>query len=91
VGAVDVGGEVGDGLDFVAVGRVCDARVEVIEFDAEFLTAFEVVDEDVVGLGGAGWVGVGEIDEIGAVGDDVLVLVVGVVFAVGVEAFGCVV
>jgi hypothetical protein len=91
VGAVDVGGEVGDGLDFVAVGRVCDARVEVVEFDAKFLTAFEVVDEDVVGLGGAGWVGVGEIDEVGAVRDDVLVLVVGVVFAVGVEAFGCVV
>lgn len=75
----------GDGLWFIAVGGVCHARVEIVEFDAEGFAAFEVVEEGFVGLCGACWVRVGEVDEVGAVGDDVLVLGVGVVGAVCVE------
>jgi hypothetical protein len=63
--------------------------VEIVEFDAELLTALEVVDEGIVGLCCACWVCVCEVDEVRAVRNDMFVLVVRVVFAVGVKAVGC--
>ena len=47
--------------------------LEVVEFDAEGFAAVEVVEEGGVGLLGFGWVGLGEVDEVGAVGEDVAV------------------
>ena len=75
----------GDCFGSVAICGVRDAWVEVVELDAESFAALEIVEESVVGLGCAGLVCVGEVDEVAAVGDDVFGLVVGVVFTVRVE------
>lgn len=40
-------------------------------FDVEGFAAVEVVEEGGVGLLGSGWVYLGEVDEVGAVGEDV--------------------
>ena len=45
--------------------------MEVVEGDAEGVAPFEVVDEAVEGLGGFGGVGLREVDEVGAMGEDV--------------------
>lgn len=76
----------GYGFGFVAVGRVGHPRVEIVQFDAECLATLEVVEEGVVGLRGARWVCVSQVDEVRAVRDDVGVGTVVVVLAVGVEA-----
>lgn len=86
--AVDVAGQVRDGFAFVSICRVCHAWVEVVEFDAEFLAALEVVDEGVKGLFRTGWVCVCKIDQVGAVWYNMFVLIVRVVLTVGVEAIG---
>jgi len=60
--AVDVGREMSDG--FWAVSALVRARVKVVEGNAEFLAALQVVEEGVVGLLRAIFVGVGEVDEV---------------------------
>lgn len=60
--------------------------MEIVEFDAEFLAALEVVHEGVVGLFCTGWVCMSKIDQVGAVWYDMFVLVVRVVLAVGMES-----
>lgn len=45
--------------------------LEVVEFDAEGFAAVEVVEEGGVALLGSGWVFLREVDEVGAVGEDV--------------------
>jgi hypothetical protein len=60
--------------------------VKIVELDAEFLAALEVVDEGVKGLFCACWVCVCKIDQVRAVWDDMFMLVVRVMLAVGVEA-----
>ena len=86
VSAVDVAGQVRDGLAFVTIRRVCHARMEIVELDAELLAALEVIHEGIVGLLSACWVGMCKIDQVGAVRYDMFVLVVRVVFTVGVES-----
>lgn len=49
----------------------CPAWVEVVESDAEGLTAVEVVEESFVGLGGFFGIFLREVNEIGAVGENV--------------------
>ena len=49
----------------------CPAWVEVVESDAEGFAAAEIVEEGVVCLGGSFGVFLGEVDEVGAVGEDV--------------------
>lgn len=83
---VEIFGEMGDGGGFIAVGRVGYARVEVVELDAQLLAAFEVIYEGLIGLRCACLVRVRKVDQIRAVGDYVLVLIVCVVFAICVEA-----
>lgn len=64
--------------------------MEVVQLDAEAVTAAQVVDEVGVGLVGLGRVGLGEVDEVGAVREDVEARVVSVVFGEGVEGVaGC--
>ena len=54
------------------VGRGGNGGVlEVVEFDAEGFAAVKVVEEGGVGLGGFGGVFLREVDEVGAVGEDV--------------------
>lgn len=59
--------------------------MEIIELDAEGVAALEVVEEVSVGLGGFFGVCLGQVDEVGAVGEDVLALCVGVFGGGGVE------
>lgn len=59
--------------------------MEVEEFDAQRFAALEVVEEGGVGLVVSGGVVLGEVDEVGSVGEDVLSAVVRVGCAVGVE------
>ena len=68
VGAVESFGYAGDGGG--AGVAACPARVEVVESDAKGFAAAEVVEEGVVGLGSFSSVFLGEVDEIGAVGED---------------------
>ena len=51
----------------------CPARVEVVKSDAEGFAAAEVVEEGVVGLGGFFSVFLGEVHEVGAVGENVAI------------------
>ncbi len=83
VRAVDVGREVSDG--FRAVAALVCAGMEVVQGYAELFAASQVVEKGVVGLLRAVFVGVGEVDEVRAVRDDVVVRVVGVSFATGEE------
>lgn len=64
MGRVDCGGQK---VDWDGYG------LEVVEFDAEGFAAVEVVEEGGVGLLGFGWVFLREVDEVGAVGEDVTV------------------
>jgi hypothetical protein len=88
VSAIDVAGQVRDGFAFVAVRGVRHTWVEIVELDTEFLAAFEVVDEGIVGLCCACRVCVCQIDQVGPVWDDMFVLVIRMVLAIGVEAIG---
>jgi hypothetical protein len=78
--------QVADGL--VAGCRVGDARVEVVEFDSEGFAAFEVVDEAVVRLLSPGGVCVCQVDQVASVRHDMLILLIIMMFALGVEALG---
>ena len=69
VGAIEGFGYAGDGGG--AGVATSPARVEVVESDAEGFAAAEVVKEGIVGLGGFFGVFLGEVDEVGAVGEDV--------------------
>ena len=60
--------------------------MEVVESDPEGFAAFEVVDETVVRLCDPGWVCVRQVDQVASVRHNVLVLLISVVFALGVEA-----
>lgn len=59
--------------------------MEVIQLNSEGVAALEVVDEVGVGLVGFGFVRLGEVDEVGAVGEDVFPDRVGVEFGEVVE------
>ena len=72
VGAVEGGGDAGDGRGAGAAAG--PAWVEVVESDAEGFAAFEVIEEGGVGLSGFVLVFLGEVDEVGAVGEDVTVV-----------------
>lgn len=64
------------------------AGVEVVQRDAELVATRQIIEEGVVGLGRAGNVGVREVDEVGAVRDDVRACGVGVRGAGGLEEGG---
>jgi len=83
VRAIDVGREVSDGIRAVAA-LVC-AGMEVVQGYAELFASLQVVEEGVVGLLRAVFVGMGEVDEVRAVGHDVVSWVVGVSLATGEE------
>ena len=68
VGAIEGFGDAGDGGG--AGVAACPARVKVVESDAEGFAAAEVVEEGIVSLGGFFGVFLGEVDEVGAVGED---------------------
>lgn len=64
--------------------------MEVVQLDAEGVAALEVVDEVGVGLIGFGGVRLRQVDEVRAVGEDMLALCVGVFGGGGVEGVaGC--
>lgn len=65
--------------------------MEVVELDAQSLAALQVVEEAVVGLLCACFVRMCEIDQIAAMRDNVLRLVVRMRGAIGVERGACVV
>ena len=69
VRAVEGFGDAGNGGG--AGVAACPAWVEVVESDAEGFAEAEVVEEGVVCLGGSIGVCLGEVDEVGAVGEDV--------------------
>lgn len=83
VGLVELGGDAARGGGHG--GAAGGARVEVVELDAQAVAAREVVDKVGVGLLGLGRVGLGEVDEVGAVREDVAAGRVGVVLGEGVE------
>lgn len=60
--AIYVARKMSNRLGFIAVCRVCHARVEVIELDAESFASFEVIDKCIVGLRRAGRISVRKID-----------------------------
>lgn len=60
--------------------------MEVVQLDAEGIAALQVVDEVGVGLVGLGGVRLRQVDEVGAVGEDVLALCIGVFGGGGVES-----
>lgn len=69
----------------VSADRIGYAGMKIVEFDAEFLAPFKIVEECLVGLLSPYLVCVGEVDEVRAVRHDMLVLVVGVGFTLIVE------
>ena len=77
-----------DGLVFIAVRGVRHTRVKIVEFDAEILAAFQVIDEGIKGLLCTCWICVCKVDQVGAVWDDMFVLVIRMMLAIGVEAVG---
>ena len=67
-----------DGGLAVTVSGIGDAWVEVVELDVEAFTALQVVQEGVIRLLRASLVRVGQVDKIGAVRYDMLILLVAV-------------
>lgn len=88
VGAIEIPSQMSNRSLTIAISRVRHARVEIVEFDTQFLASLEIVQEAIVRLLGAFLVRVGKIDQIRAVRHHVVRLTVGMGFAVVVEAQG---
>lgn len=71
VGSVESFGYTGDGRGSRMAAS--PARVEIVKSDAERFAAVEIVQEGIVGLGGLFGVFLGEVDEVGAVRQDMTV------------------
>ena len=71
MGSIESLGYAGDGRGSRMAAR--PAGMKVIESDTERFAAVEIVQEGIVGLGGLFGVFLGEIDEVGAVRQDMTV------------------